>query len=71
MIDKIKLQKENNSLKLQIETLKQTIKDELYKEFMDKLKEPAESKRLKEENKRLRAKNKELKEIIKEGIKND
>ena len=54
-----------NTLENENETLKNTIKDELYKEFMKKLGETAENDRLKKENKKLRIKIKELKEIIK------
>lgn len=62
-----KYEKRINTLENELETLKQTIKDELYKEFMKKLGETTEIDRLKKENKKLRIKNKELKEIIKEG----
>lgn len=59
--------KEINALKLEVETLKNSIKEELYKEFMKKLGEPIEAERLRKENKRLRQQVKSLKEIIKEG----
>lgn len=59
--------KKINTLELENETLKNTIKDELYKEFMKKLGEPLEMSRLKKENKKLRKQVKELKEIIKES----
>lgn len=55
-----------NTLELKIETLENTIKDEVYKEFMEKLREPIEIERLKNDNKRLRKKVKQLKELIKE-----
>lgn len=55
-----------NTLKLKVEVLENTIKDELYKEFMEKLGEPIEIERLKNDNKRLRKKVKQLKELIKE-----
>ena len=55
-----------NTLKLKVEMLENTIKDELYKEFMEKLGEPIEIERLKNDNKRLRKKVKQLKELIKE-----
>lgn len=58
--------KKINTLELENETLKSTIKEELYKEFMSKLGEPLEMKRLKNENKKLRAKNKELRDILRE-----
>lgn len=63
----IKQQRKINSLEGENEMLKNTIKDELYKEFMKKLGEPLEVERLRKENKMLRLKNKSLKEIIKEG----
>lgn len=56
-----------NTLENENETLKNTIKDELYKEFMKKLGEPLEISRIKKENKKLRKQVKELKEIIKEN----
>lgn len=56
-----------NTLENENETLKNTIKDELYKEFMKKLGEPLEMSRIKKENKKLRKQVKELKEIIKEN----
>ncbi len=60
-----KKQRRINTLELQVETLENIIKDELYKEFMAKLGEPAEIQRVKKENKRLRLQVKSLKEIIK------
>ena len=65
MIDIIKLKRKINTLENQVETLENSIKDELYKEFMKKLGETVENDRLKKENKKLRIKIKELKEIIK------
>lgn len=65
MIDIIKLKRKINTLENQVENLENSIKDELYKEFMKKLGETAENDRLKKENKKLRIKIKELKEIIK------
>ena len=56
-----------NTLKNENETLKNTIKDELYKEFMKKLGEPLEIARLRKENKKLRKQKKELQKIICEG----
>lgn len=55
-----------NTLELKVEMLENAIKDELYKEFMEKLGEPIEIERLKNDNKRLRKKVKQLKELIKE-----
>ena len=62
----VKQWREINTLKLEVETLKNSIKEELYKEFMKKLGEPADNERLRKENKRLRQQIKSLKEIIKE-----
>ena len=53
-----------NTLENENETLKNTIKDELYKEFMKKLGEPLEITRLRKENKKLRKQKKELQKII-------
>lgn len=64
---KRKLIKCINALETKIESLENTVKDELYKEFMAKLSEPQELVRLRKENKRLRFQVKELKEIIREG----
>lgn len=63
----LKQWREINTLKLEVETLKNSIKEELYKEFMKKLGEPADNERLRKENKMLRQKIKVLKEMIKEG----
>jgi hypothetical protein len=65
--DIVKTQMKINSLENEIETLTNSIKDELYKEFLKKLGDSAENERLKKENKNLRKKVKVLKEIIKEG----
>lgn len=65
IFDVIKLNKKINTLENQVETLENSIKDELYKEFMKKLGETTENDRLKKENKKFRAKIKDLKEIIK------
>jgi hypothetical protein len=62
----IKQQRQINTLENKVEALENSIKDELYKEFMKKLGEPLENKRLRQQNKRLRQQNKSLKEIIKE-----
>lgn len=59
--------KKINTLENENETLKNVIKDELYKEFMKKLSEPLQVSRLKRENQRLRKQKKELQEIIREG----
>ena len=63
----IEQRKKINTLENENETLRNTIKDELYKEFMKRLGEPLEISRLKRENKRLRKQKKELQEIIREG----
>ena len=65
--DIAKAQMKINSLENEIETLTNSIKDELYKEFLKKLGDSVENERLKKENKILRKKIKTLKEIIKEG----
>ena len=65
IFDVIKLNKKINTLENQVETLENSIKDKLYKEFMKKLDKTAENDRIKKENKKLRAKIKDLKEIIK------
>lgn len=61
----IKQRKKINKLEIELEALKLSVKDELYKEFMQKLGEPTEMERLRKDNKRLRLKNRELREIIK------
>ena len=63
----IKQQRQINTLKLEVETLKNSMKEEIYKEFIKKLGEPVEAERLRKENKRLRQQVKSLKEIIKDG----
>ena len=63
---KMKLRKRINTLELENETLKNIIKDELYKTFMKKLNDSEADKRYKEENIRLRKQIKVLKQIIKE-----
>ena len=63
----IEQRKKINTLENENETLRNAIKDELYKEFMKRLGEPLEISRLKRENKRLRKQKKELQEIIREG----
>lgn len=65
-LSKIQLIWKVNTLQGQVDVLEDTIKDELYKEFMAKLGEPMEMKRLRDENKKLRLKNKALKDVIKE-----
>lgn len=65
----MKLLKKYNTIQGELEALKETVKDELYKKWMDKLGEPLEIERLRKENKDLRKKIKVLKEIINEGDK--
>lgn len=64
-LNKIQLIQRINTLELEKSTLEETIKDELYKTFMDKLKEPQELARYKKDNKNLRMKVKTLKQILK------
>lgn len=63
----IKQHRKINTLENKVEALENSIKEELYKEFMKKLGEPMEVERLRKENKMLRQKIKVLKEMIKEG----
>lgn len=63
----IKQHRQINTLENKVEALENSIKEELYKEFMKKLGEPMEVERLRKENKMLRQKIKVLKEMIKEG----
>ena len=64
---KRKMRKRINTLETENEMLKNTIKDELYKSFMNKLNDSEADKRYKEDNVRLRKQIKVLKQIIKEG----
>lgn len=61
----IEMKKRINSLECKNKTLEDTIKNELYKIFMQKLKEPTELARYKRENKNLRTKVKTLKSLLK------
>ena len=63
----IKQHRQINTLENKVDVLENSIKEELYKEFMKKLGEPLECERLRKENKKLRKQVKTLKEIIKEG----
>ena len=67
-LNKIQLIQKINTLELEKTTLEEIIKAELYKTFMDKLREPQEIAKYKEENKNLRAKIKTLKQLIKGDI---
>lgn len=69
LFDYMKLLKKYNTIQGELEVLKETVKDEFYKKWMDKLGEPLEMERLRKENNDLRKKIKILKEIIKEGDK--
>lgn len=64
-LSKIQLIHKINSLELRVEELEDTIKDELYKTFMNKLQEPQELNRYKKENSNLREKIKVLKKLLK------
>ena len=64
-LNKFQLVRRINTLELERDTLIETIKDELYKIFMDKLKEPQELERYRKENKNLREKVKTLKQLLK------
>ena len=64
-LNKIQLIQRINTLELEKSTLEETIKDELYKTFMDKLKEPQELARYKKDNKNLRMKVKTLRQLLK------
>jgi len=64
-LSKIRLIHIINSLEVVNESLEDTVKDELYKTFMEKLQEPQEIKRLKKENKNLREKVRTLKQLLK------
>lgn len=67
LFDNFKMQRRINTLELENQELKNTIKEDLYKEFMNKLGEPMEITRLKRENRKLRKQIKVLKEINKEN----
>lgn len=64
-LNKIQLIHKINTLEIKNLTLEETIKEELYKIFMEKLGEPQEIDRLKKENKNLRIKNKTLRQLLK------
>lgn len=64
-LNKIQLIHKINALEIKNLTLEETIKEELYKIFMEKLGEPQEIDRLKKENKNLRTKNKTLRQLLK------
>lgn len=64
-LNKFQLIRKINTLELENSALEQTIKNELYKIFMDKLKESQELDKVKKENKNLRSKVKTLKALLK------
>lgn len=64
-VNKFNLILKINKLENEKQALEDVIKDELYKLFIDKLKEPQELDRLKKENKNLRIKVKTLKSLLK------
>ena len=66
-LSKRKMRKRINTLEIENEMLKNTIKDELYKAFMKKLSDSESDKKSREDNIRLRKQIKVLKQIIKEG----
>ena len=63
-LNKFQLIRRINTLELERDTLIEIIKDELYKIFMDKLKEPQELERYRKENKNLREKVKTHKQLL-------
>ena len=67
IFDVVKLQRQLNSVTIERDMLKEVIKDELYKAFMNKLEEPLAYDKYKKDNKRLHQQVKTLKEIIKNG----
>lgn len=64
-LDKIQLIKKINTLEVEKLTLEETIKNELYKTFMEKLNESQELASYKKDNKNLRVKVKTLKQLLK------
>lgn len=66
IFDNYKLKGKINDLENENNTLREIMKDELWKAFINKLGEPEEIERLRTENKRLRAKINELKGLLNE-----
>lgn len=64
--DVVALNMRNNTLENENEILRAIIKDELYKDFINKLGEPDVLLKTKEDNKRLRKQIKELREQLNE-----
>ena len=60
----VELNQKINSLENENEVLRQIIKDELYKDFIEKLGEPDVVAKLKADNKKLRLKIKELQSML-------
>lgn len=69
-LSKLQLIKIINTLENDNQMLENTIKEKLYKTFMDKLQEPQEINRLRKTNKNLRLKIKTLNSLLK-GEKNE
>lgn len=63
-LNKIQLIRKVNTLELKNTVLENTIKDELFKIFMNKLNEPQELEKIKQENKNLRSKKKTLERLL-------
>ena len=64
-LNKFQLIRRINTLELEKDVLAETIKDELFNTFMNKLNEPQEIERYRKENKRLREQVRTLKQLIK------
>lgn len=64
-LSKLQLIRKINTLELKKTNLEETIKDELYKTFMDKLGESQELNKIKKDNTNLRRKNKLLRQLLK------
>lgn len=63
-LNKIQLIRKVNTLELKNTVLENTIKDELFKIFINKLNEPQELEKIKQENKNLRSKKKTLERLL-------
>lgn len=68
LFDIAKLSRRINTLELEIDTLKNVIKEKLYDKFMENIENELEIKRLKKENKSLRINNKKLKAMVKKNV---
>lgn len=64
----VKQQRKINTLELEIDTLKNVIKEKLYDKFMENVENELEIKRLKKENKNLRINNKKLKAMVNKNV---